>query len=302
MIVKVKMKANQVIKNKNYIFYLLTLLCRPWIDNFEALSAAYSYMRCLDNIVDDIHNPSDYVRDLLDREVSLIENMYSANKTFTNCERDIILNKFIRYDISIGCKLKKPFFTMLETLYFDLNRRNSICSKNDLNKYSYKMAHSFVSFMIHFLQIKNQNTDELISLATASCQAYMLRDLYEDMENGLINIDRESFQKMNTDLGNLTSHDLRKWSIDKALALFLKMNGMYKLLSMDARLINRFIFLAFMEPRRYALIKIMKDKHRIRKRVKFSFFDYLKIVLTILYRLTYGGRFHNAAGYPYDTI
>jgi hypothetical protein len=250
---------NEIIKTKNNIFFIICILIKPFINNFNVFAAAYAYMRWLDDIVDNISNNESTINNFLVHQRKLINNLYNGKNITTQIEQEKLLIDFINYDISIGCQLKEDFLIMLETLFFDLNRRHKICTKFEIEEYSYRMAKSFSSFILHFLNGENvKEKEEIITLASYGCQAYMLRDLAEDIKNGLINIDKETIDKYGINIKEPHCDQILIWIRKKANHLNCKMKLIDKIIKGKISFRNKLILLLFIEPRRYVVWKIVK--------------------------------------------
>ena len=284
----------ETLKNKNFVFFILCKLVKPHVNNFEIFASVYCYMRHLDNLVDDITNDTYFLGSHLNRQKYLIECMYEGKDVSIKTSDEMMLKIFIEYDISNECILRNSFLEMLDTLYFDLYRRNKILTRYDIDNYSFKMANSFVQFMFHFLKIKIDNPADIIALATTSCQAYMLRDLEEDIHNGLINIDKESILSCGIDISKLESHGVSQWINSQANKLYVQMDLIFTILSYKESFINKLIMLLFIEPRRYVLKRLIKNERCFIKSNKFGIIDYIRIFGSVIHLLLLGGRLQNA--------
>lgn len=251
--------VDEIIRDKSWLFYLLFKLVSPTIRDIYYLAAAYSYMRHLDDIVDESGLPPLEIQGILAREKRLILDLYAERQITPRNEYEKLLADFVKYDLECGTPLRDAFLETLDTLFFDVRRVGRLCTCEQLDAYTRRMASSFVRFMLHFLKIPDVAYEELIRVSTAACQAYMLRDLREDLKRGLVNIDIESIRKYGINLDNISGENVQSWIRSRAIHIVSELSLIGKLMKYPFSTRDKIVFLLFIEPRKYVLQRLRKN-------------------------------------------
>jgi hypothetical protein len=171
----------------------------------------FAYLKCLDNIVDedlDTRRASATLaaqRDLLDQVYSDL----AVEKERPIPERYGYY--FLSYDKSNGSLLRPFIESVIETMEFDVQRRNQVVSKLTLEAYVLKLGEAVWQSLAHFvsseLRLPKSFTDQ------ASC-AYLyadfLIDLEHDLQFGIINIPVEDIRQYQIDLATADDR-LSRW-------------------------------------------------------------------------------------------
>lgn len=247
---------NRIIRKKHIVFYLLFRCFSRTISGCYYLAAIYSYMRYLDDLVDEPTVSADEAMWILEEQREKILCLYDRRHIIPKTDYDVLLLQFVEYDLQNGSSLKNPLLAMLGSLFFDSNRIGRIMSHAELEEYSETMGSSFLSFMFHFLHKAPSNEGQLKAVARAACQAYMLRDLREDLKKGYINVDEESIKLFEIDIRDPESNNFRDWIKERVQQLERQLKAFTRILREEQCFRNRLILLLFLEPRRHVLRRI----------------------------------------------
>jgi phytoene/squalene synthetase len=151
------------------------------------------------------------------------------------------------------------------------------------------MGRSFLVFMYYFLDKKDGISSEVLRVAKAACQAYMLRDIREDLCRGYINIDRESIEKFEISLKDIDGKQFQLWMQYRIDQIESDLNAREAIIAKEKHLRDKLVFLLFIAPRQIALLRIKKNCYRPLRNSKLRFSDYTWIVLNVLTSLFFGG-------------
>jgi len=189
-------EAFYVSKEKNFllskILYSYILRLRDWEYSF----LGFAYLKCLDNVVDKEKNPESS-RSLLTVQKELINDIYSDRFT----EKDLQIPEklgyyFFCYDKKNGSLLRPFIQTMMQTMEFDIQRRNKVLSKSELDNHAIKIGEATIRYLAYFVSRDLKLPQAFINQASrAYVNADSLIDLKEDLKVGIINIPGEDIEQ-----------------------------------------------------------------------------------------------------------
>jgi phytoene/squalene synthetase len=202
----------KTLKNNNFEAYLATkLFIRGKKGRLANL--LYSYLRWVDDFVDDINIDRAEQKDFLLGQSKIINSLYKKDKPKIKNHLEKAVSEVVTFDIEKGCSLKSVIKEMFEVFDFDLKRKNSIPDFKEFNEYSKKIGDAYTRALLFFLAPTLNYREKYSISAYASHQIHLLRDFSRDKENGYFNISKEEINKYNIK---------KDFSQDKAFTLWVK--------------------------------------------------------------------------------
>ena len=176
----------------------------------------YTYLRWLDDYVDNIKIDKSDQEKLLRRQSKMINCFYDGDKFKTRNYYEKYISKVIEYDIKNGYGLRTVIRKMFEVFNFDIKRKNTFPHLEDLNDYSRKIGDAYTRALLFFLAPGLPYKEEFSLSAYASHQVHLLRDFIIDKENSYFNISREEITRFNIKKDLTQDHNFSYWVKDKA--------------------------------------------------------------------------------------
>lgn len=277
-----KYLIGRIIKKKNSTFYFLTSLLKPFINDSHYLLASYTYLRYLDDKID---NPSTSISEakfLVATVRNKINHFMTHNDFIIEANIDLLLKDFLFYAQSHKPTLIVNFLNILDSFEFDIARIGKLISKDELDNYSFQMGGSFINFISHFLEIPEQKIIPISNIASLSCQAYMLKDYFEDIERGYINIPKEDISSFNLDISNVLSDNFSIW-VSREIKRLNKNIVFYANIDItELKFTTKLILYLFLVPRIYFIKVIRRNKFVLIKNYKFSLSDYIHMTRMVI--------------------
>jgi hypothetical protein len=194
-------EAFYVSKEKNYvlskILYSSILRLRDW----EYCFLGFAYLKCLDNLIDEEMN-AESSTSLLTYQKELISKIYSNKLT----EKDLRIPEklgyyFFCYDKENGSLLRPFIQSTIETMEFDIKRRNKILSSSELDRYAIKVGGASIKYLAYFVSKDLKLPQSFIEQASrAYVYADSLIDIKKDLKIGIINIPNEDIERYKINL------------------------------------------------------------------------------------------------------
>jgi phytoene/squalene synthetase len=203
----------------------------------QYLKLCFSYLRWVDDIVDDPKvNVSDK-RNFINRQLKLISNY--SNNIFTPIEdtKEAFLYYFIQYGLNRGNNIIiDSVRLMIEGLEMDVQRteRDGIFAESEMNTYINKMSKSFFDVTASFILSEGKYPYQDVIVTTASTKIWMIRDLLQDFESGYVNITREKLAQYNLISKNLPQNKNLKNYLESQI------NNIIRLLIDEAKIMKQF--------------------------------------------------------------
>ncbi|TES92060.1 MAG: hypothetical protein E3J87_06295 [Candidatus Cloacimonadota bacterium] len=205
------MKKNlSLVQSHNWVTFLLAKLYLRKDDRHYAY-LLYSYLRMLDDFVDEKNRSEEEKINFISRQRRAIKTLYK------NCKIDSngLIVRIIEYDCGHRCKLESFIFCMLQIFQFDTKRKNRVVSLKELKHYSINLGNAYTQLLLYFVEPKYKYQEEDSLLAHACHQAHMLRDFNIDQKLGYINISKEEIAQYNIRLNQTPDENFQKWLKDK---------------------------------------------------------------------------------------
>ena len=202
------------LKKHNFEAYLATKLFIRG-ERGRLANLLYTYLRWLDDYVDNINIDKSEQKDLLRRQLKMIDCLYNENKFKTTNYFEKSIARVIEYDIKNGCGLRTVIRKMFEVFDFDIKRKNTVPHFEDLNEYSKKIGDAYTRALLFFLAPGLPYKEEFSLSAYASHQVHLLRDFIIDKENYYFNISREEISRFNIKKDLTQDSNFSHWVKDK---------------------------------------------------------------------------------------
>ena len=175
----------------------------------------YTYLRWLDDYVDNIKIDKSEQKKLLRRQSKMINCLYDENEFKTTNHFEKSVSRVIDYDIKNGYGLRTVIRKMFEVFDFDIKRKNIVPHFEDLKDYSKKIGDAYTRALLFFLAPTLPYKEEFSLSAYASHQAHLLRDFIIDKENSYFNISREEITRFNIKKDLTQDKNFSNWVKDK---------------------------------------------------------------------------------------
>lgn len=182
-------------------------------DKVDDFYLAFAYFRWLDDAVDDPSVNQETRLTLIKRQVELVAKLFQGDSpTAPTPEEDMVV-QFVQHGRGTSERLKPFVDNMLSTIKFDAKRRGRLISEAELDEYCVRLAASVVDGLQYFIGSKHQyaESEDRLTAATAAQITHLLRDTFQDLNDGIINIPREYIEENDLDPKNVSSPLYRDW-------------------------------------------------------------------------------------------
>jgi phytoene/squalene synthetase len=160
---------------------------------------AYGYFRWVDDVLDAEPSFGDDTASNVEkiafanRQKSLLESCYRREIPDDLCAEEWMLIDLVRNDTEKDSGLQTYLRNMMDVMMFDAERRGRIISQGELFEYSHKLAKAVTEAMYFFIGHDDSSPchEARYMAVTAAHITHMLRDTFEDVENGYFNIPSE---------------------------------------------------------------------------------------------------------------
>jgi hypothetical protein len=190
----------------------------------------YTYLRWVDNYVDNPTNSKQSKKEFIEKQLELIECL-------SNCQTDyrflmnrltymeeIFIYYFIEYAGRINnCRLISEVKREIESILMDAERllRDGIYSNKEFDEYIELASKPLFNIVYYFLFPNAETLSRQKSIGNFIGYIATYRDFFDDIKAGYINIGREDLLKYNLDVTNLQyDKNLTRWMGDKLPRLF----------------------------------------------------------------------------------
>jgi phytoene/squalene synthetase len=180
------------------------------------LFLCHSYLRWVDDFVDNKNNTVDEKRKFINNQKKLLVSILSGAIADIHCIEDYYLYYIIQYALSVdNTTLANEILNMIKTFEMDIQRieNNGIFTQQELDRYAKGQANALFRILYSFFPTKKEPKNNIKAVALASLHHfYLLRDFTEDLKLGYINISKEEIEKYKlneTDLADVTR--LTEW-------------------------------------------------------------------------------------------
>ncbi len=149
---------------------------------------------------------ADSRRAFLQRQQTLLEKSYQGQFLCTLCPEEEMLMALVRNDTEPNSGLQCYLRNMMAVMAFDVARRGRLVSQAELNMYTRWLSMAVTEALHYFIGHDNaspHNQSRYMAVSAAHI-THLLRDAYEDTQNGYFNIPREVLDTPKPDVHNPT--------------------------------------------------------------------------------------------------
>lgn len=182
---------------------------------------AYAYFRWVDDVLDaeaplgsgSGDTERSHRRRFLDSQRSLMDRCLRGDSPRDASPHEAMLIELIRHADATDRGLEAYLRNMMLVMDFDVRRRGRLITEAELTDYTSWLATAVTEAMQHFFGGDAATScDETRYLAAAGAHIlHMLRDTYEDMRVGYVNIPREVLEAHSIGPGDVQSDAYRTW-------------------------------------------------------------------------------------------
>ena len=174
---------------------------------------AYAYFRWVDDQLDQTNMHPSERTEFIKRQTVLMDLCFRGDYPDKVTMEESILVDLIRGDTGGPSGLKTYLRNMMAVMSFDASRKGMIITRNALNDYARQLASAVTEAMHHFIgqRCLAPRSEERYLAATGAHITHMLRDSYEDIDNGYFNIPGEFLETHGISPHDLYSDPYQKW-------------------------------------------------------------------------------------------
>ncbi|MBN1954628.1 MAG: squalene/phytoene synthase family protein [Anaerolineae bacterium] len=186
------------------------LVDRDLVDDFYR---GYAYFRWADDIVDDPARADSERIAFIKRQRDLIDRLYRQEQPRDMLPQEEILACLIQNDRRENGGLESFIRNMFAIVEFDAYRKGRLIGEQELEWYSDRLSRSVTDGLLYFVGNGHPYVlaPERYLAAWAAHITHLLRDMYQDIADGFINIPREYIAAHGLDLEQLDSPAVRDW-------------------------------------------------------------------------------------------
>ncbi len=164
-------------------------------ENIKYFFLFYSYLRIVDDLIDDQSKDNqEKIKYLDDQQAVLTEKVEDETD---DLEKNII-REIIRFDRNYSGFLTKRILDMFEIFRFDINRLGKYVSRDELFRYYHLESEvSLLTILFFIIPSSKIKIYETVKIGVLSKVIHTIRDLDEDLSEGVINIPLEYKDKSN---------------------------------------------------------------------------------------------------------
>jgi len=192
-------------------YYTFRLLANR--DRVQDAFRSYAYFRWLDDLLDCDASPKQEKVELLQRQQTLLEACYEGQQPgFVSPEEQMLVD-MIRNDGLKNSGLQIYLRNMMAVMAFDLDRCGRIITEAELTKYTHLLSTAVTELLFYFIGHEDSpaRIENRYLAVNGAHVIHMLRDMYEDIFAGYINVPGVYISEQHIVLDDLHNLSFRKW-------------------------------------------------------------------------------------------
>ena len=195
-------------------------------DLVDDFNRAYAYFRWMDDIVDDASQSQEKRIAFIVRQKELVDRLYRNDRPSDLTSEEQIIADLISHDRYEDSWLQSYIRNMFAIVEFDTYRQGRLISEQELNWYTECLGESVTDGIQYFIGngYPYPVSDTRCLAARAAHITHLLRDMVEDMNDGLFNIPKEYLQEHGISPEDVNSPAFRNWvrkRVNLARSMFL---------------------------------------------------------------------------------
>lgn len=178
---------------------------------------AYAYFRWVDDRLDDAATPPAARAAFLARQQGLLDAGYRGQMPGGLAVEEQLLAELIAGDTETGSSLRGYLGNMMAVMALDVQRRGRATSAAELARHTDLLATAVSDALFHFIGHDEQpRRDSQRSLVVrGACTIHMLRDAYEDVALGYVNVPAEYLARHGLAGDDFDAPAYRQWVRDR---------------------------------------------------------------------------------------
>lgn len=190
------------------------------------LYMAYAYFRWLDDLVDQVEISRNLAIEIVERQRMLVQAWYSGKDPAPLDRSEALLRAVIEHDRRTGYRLHHMIGSFLAALAWDAERRHTVVSQHDLDRYSLWLGCAYAEGLLFGLGLDPADAayqGAIDACGVAAHLAHLVRDLRIDLALGYINISTEDIERFSIDLADPRLRGVGRWvptTVERAQILF----------------------------------------------------------------------------------
>jgi phytoene/squalene synthetase len=182
---------------------------------------SYGYFRWVDDVLDAEagHSIDQIEAEKADRiafakrQQSLLEACYRGEQPNDLCDEEWMLVDLVSHDTELNSGLQLYLRNMMDVMLFDSERRGQVISLSELTDYSARLAKAVTEALYYFIGHADPSPshEARYRAVTAAHITHMLRDTFEDIDNGFFNISSEFLKLRRISPKDVNSPEYREW-------------------------------------------------------------------------------------------
>jgi phytoene/squalene synthetase len=195
-------------------------------DLVNDFNRAYAYFRWMDDIVDDASQSHEKRIAFIRRQKELVDRLYRKERMPDLTSEEQIIADLISHDRYEDSWLQSYIRNMFAIVEFDTYRQGQLISEQELNWYTERLGESVTDGIQYFIGngYPYPVNDTRCLAARAAHITHLLRDMVQDMNDGIINIPKEYLEAHDISPQDINSPVFRNWvrnRVDLARSMFL---------------------------------------------------------------------------------
>jgi len=174
---------------------------------------AYAYFRWVDDTLDAETITGSDRNAFIQRQKSLLEDCYRGEQPRDTTVEENMLVDLIQSDEEKDSGLQSYLRNMMAVMVFDATRRGRLITQVEMHEYTNWLASAVTEAMHYFIGhcCYSPEDDTRYLAVTAAHIAHMLRDTYDDLQAGYINIPSEVLKTQHLSPQDIQNSAYRAW-------------------------------------------------------------------------------------------
>jgi len=174
---------------------------------------AYAYFRWADDMIDISLSGEAARTAFIERQKTLIDQLYRGGRPDDLSPEEAMLADLIAHDRFPESGLRSFIRNFMSVIEFDAHRQGLLVSRAELDAYTTCLATAVMDGLQYFIgnghSYPHTHTRNLAVMGAHI--THMLRDTYEDLPVGLVNIPAEYLEAHRLDLNEVNGESMRAW-------------------------------------------------------------------------------------------